>query len=63
MAIDPVCGMDVEPDKAAAKSTYGGKDYFFCAEMCKKKFDADPEKYLEKSESPKASFWTKLFPK
>ena len=55
--------MDVEPDKAAAKSTYGGKDYFFCAEMCKKKFDADPEKYLEKSESPKASFWTKLFPK
>lgn len=63
MAIDPVCGMDVEPDKAAAKSTYGGKDYYFCAEMCKKKFDADPDKYLGKSESPKASLWTKLFPK
>lgn len=63
MAIDPVCGMDVEPDKAAAKSIYGGKDYYFCAEMCKKKFDADPDKYLGKSESPKASLWTKLFPK
>ena len=66
MAIDPVCGMDVEPDKAAAKSTYGGKEYYFCAEMCKKKFDADPEKYLEKSpqtEKPKASIWSKMFPK
>ena len=63
MAIDPVCGMDVEPDKAAAKRTYGGKEYFFCAETCKKKFDQDPEKYLAKSEPPKASLWTKLFPK
>jgi len=63
MAIDPVCGMDVEPGEAAAKSDYDGKDYYFCAETCKKKFDQDPEKYLAKSEPPKASLWTKLFPK
>ena len=61
MAVDPVCSMDVEPDKAAAKSTYQGKDYYFCAEMCKEKFDRDPEKYLATSEPAKKSFWAKMF--
>lgn len=61
MAIDPVCGMDVEPDKAAAESTYEGKEYYFCAETCKKKFDEDPAKYLDKPEPAEKSFWAKLF--
>ena len=46
MAKDLVCGMDVDEKKAAAKSEYKGKTYYFCAMGCKKAFDADPEKYI-----------------
>jgi len=47
MAIDPVCKMKVHEEKAAGKSEYHGTTYYFCAAVCKKKFDADPEKYLK----------------
>lgn len=45
-AKDLVCGMDVEPEKAAATSVYQGQTYYFCALGCKKAFDADPAKYV-----------------
>ena len=45
MATDPVCKMVVEESKAAATATYQGKTYYFCAVGCKKKFEADPQKY------------------
>lgn len=48
MAKDPVCGMDVKKESAAGKSEYQGQTYYFCSEGCKKSFDADPQKYLEK---------------
>jgi YHS domain-containing protein len=47
MAIDPVCGMEVEEKTAVWKSEYQGKMYYFCAPGCKAAFDKDPEKYLE----------------
>ncbi|MEW6441685.1 MAG: YHS domain-containing protein [bacterium] len=50
-ATDPVCGMTVDTEKAAAaglKSTFGGTDYFFCSTGCKQKFDAQPERFLRK---------------
>ncbi len=47
-SVDPVCKMVVEESKAAAKSEYKGKKYYFCAPGCKKAFDKSPEKYLEK---------------
>lgn len=46
MAKDPVCGMDVSPEKAAATSAYQGTTYYFCAPGCKKTFDENPTKYL-----------------
>jgi membrane fusion protein, copper/silver efflux system len=49
---DPVCGMTVDEGKArAAKrvSEYQGKTYGFCSDGCKKRFDADPAKYLSKA--------------
>ena len=46
MERDVVCGMQVDPAKAAATSEYNGKTYYFCAKVCKTKFDADPAKYL-----------------
>lgn len=45
MAIDPVCGMEVEKATAAATSEYEGQIYYFCAPGCKQAFDKDPEKY------------------
>jgi YHS domain-containing protein len=44
-AIDSICKMEVDEKTAKWKSTFKGKDYYFCAPGCKKKFDSDPEKY------------------
>lgn len=46
MAIDPVCGMEVDEASAPARSEYGGKTYYFCAPGCKRAFDRDPEKFV-----------------
>jgi Cu+-exporting ATPase len=43
MAIDPVCGMEVEERTTQNKSTYLGQTYFFCSTDCKEEFDAEPE--------------------
>jgi YHS domain-containing protein len=47
MAIDPICKMEVEEDKAAATYEYKGKTYYFCAVGCKEKFAQDPERYIK----------------
>jgi Cu+-exporting ATPase len=46
MAYDPVCKMEVDPEKAAAKAEYEGETYYFCAPGCKTAFIKDPERYL-----------------
>ena len=46
-AIDPVCGMSVDPQHAAASFAYQGKTYYFCCTGCRTKFEADPAKYLQ----------------
>lgn len=48
MAIDPVCGMQVDEKEAAATYEYKGKTYYFCAPGCKEDFVRDPEKYLQR---------------
>lgn len=37
---DPVCGMTIESEKAAAHGTYDGQVVYFCAESCKRTFEA-----------------------
>jgi Cu+-exporting ATPase len=44
---DPVCGMEVSPDKAAGSSQYEGQTYYFCSPSCKKQFDADPQQFVK----------------
>ena len=54
-AVDPVCGMTVDPEAARVKglnSTYKGVDSFFCGKGCKLEFDEDPERYLDSSYVP-----------
>jgi YHS domain-containing protein len=46
VARDPVCGMDVDPKKAAAQSSYQGQMVYFCAVECKVTFDKDPARYV-----------------
>ena len=46
MEKDPVCGMSVDPKKAAAVSEYQGRTLYFCAPGCKRKFDANPASYV-----------------
>jgi Cu+-exporting ATPase len=45
MAIDPVCGMSVDPATAAAVRRHDGRNWFFCAEGCAEAFDDDPQHY------------------
>lgn len=45
MALDPVCGMEVDPGMAAGKSLYRGREVYFCNIKCKAIFDADPDVY------------------
>jgi len=62
MPIDPVCGMTVEEETAAATSEYKGATYCFCAPGCKTTFDEDPEKYLQLTKTGKdmpARTWVK----
>jgi len=45
MTKDPVCGMQVDENKAPATSSYQGKKYSFCGQECKTKFDREPQRY------------------
>lgn len=51
---DPVCGMTVDPNTAAAKTCHNGVPVYFCAEGCKKAFEANPDKFTAKK---RKSFW------
>lgn len=46
-AIDPVCGMSVDPATTPHKAEHGGETYYFCAASCRTKFVADPSRYLD----------------
>jgi P-type Cu+ transporter len=46
VAKDPVCGMSVDPAKAAGTVEHGGTAYYFCSRGCVERFTKDPEKYF-----------------
>jgi heavy metal translocating P-type ATPase len=45
-AQDPVCGMFVDPAKAARIVRQDGKNYYFCSARCGERFSAEPAKFL-----------------
>jgi Cu+-exporting ATPase len=45
-AVDPVCGMTVDPARAAGSVEYNGQTYYFCSPHCVQKFRANPAAYL-----------------
>lgn len=54
-AIDPVCGMTVDPATARRTSEYQGTTFYFCSPGCKQGCDADPSSYIGEAESEAAS--------
>jgi len=51
-AIDPVCGMTVDPHTTPHRHTHQGQTYYFCAAGCLRKFAADPTRYLGEKPAP-----------
>lgn len=49
MEKDPVCGMQVDPNRAAAKRDVQGRTYYFCSQGCAARFDQSPQQYLKTS--------------
>lgn len=45
---DPVCGMSVSTD-SKFRTEHEGTSYYFCSESCRKKFQADPARYVNPS--------------
>ena len=37
--------VDIDVDDKTPRTTFGGKDYFFCSDTCKKAFEKNPQKY------------------
>jgi Uncharacterized conserved protein len=44
--VDLVCKMEIDKTTAEFTSEYKGTTYYFCSASCKKKFDENPEKYI-----------------
>jgi YHS domain-containing protein len=50
---DPVCGMQIEPERAAGAVEFQGVAYYFCSESCRRQFEADPAKYVHADSAQK----------
>jgi len=48
--VDPVCGMPVEVEHAAAMKRYKGTIFYFCSDKCRAAFARNPRKYVKKEE-------------
>jgi Cu+-exporting ATPase len=51
-AIDPVCGMKVDPHAARHRAEHRGRTYYFCSAGCREKFLANPARYLSGDRPP-----------
>ncbi|MHA6332881.1 heavy metal translocating P-type ATPase [Qipengyuania sp. CAU 1752] len=48
LVVDPVCGMQVNPEATAHHAEHDGKAYHFCSARCRDKFIAEPVRWLSK---------------
>jgi Cu+-exporting ATPase len=46
MAIDPVCGMEVDERTTKDRAMHEGSTYYFCSKDCREEFEASPEDYV-----------------
>ena len=43
MALDPICGMQVEEREGAQSAEYAGETHYFCSSDCLERFDSQPD--------------------
>jgi YHS domain-containing protein len=53
--MDVVCGMMVDTDTAASRSTFDGTTYYFCTVECRDLFEANPARYTARGETADSS--------
>ena len=46
LAVDPVCGMEIDPATSAGSAEHRGQRYYFCSPSCRRRFEADPDKFV-----------------
>ena len=56
---DPVCGMLVELDSAAASTIFEGQEIYFCSDDCRREFEADPAHYYDRIERQEPAYTVK----
>lgn len=54
-AVDPVCGMTVDPLTTPNKAKHQNIEYYFCGASCRTKFVANPQRYLNPSAAARES--------
>jgi YHS domain-containing protein len=52
IAMDPVCGMQVDTENAKWTAEHDGQTYFFCSKGCMLEFNDDPGHFLDPAYSP-----------
>ena len=52
IAIDPVCGMEVETATSLLSYEHDGTTYWFCGKGCLLEFTDEPETYLDPDYQP-----------
>jgi Cu+-exporting ATPase len=52
IAIDPVCGMEVDISTSLLSFDFDGTTYWFCSKGCLLDFKEDPQKYLDPEYTP-----------
>lgn len=62
-AVDPVCGMSVNPETANITAEVEGKNYYFCAEGCRKAFVENPKKFVDPECARPKSWWGRYIAK
>ena len=50
-AVDPICGMTVDPGKAL-QASYAGVAFYFCGDNCVQKFKSNPSLYSKTEAQP-----------
>jgi len=51
-AVDPVCGMAVDPATTPHHAQHEDREYAFCSAGCRQKFIAQPQRYVQAQPSP-----------
>jgi P-type Cu+ transporter len=55
LVVDPVCGMQIDPARAAATLEWRGQNIHFCSSHCTSKFRNEPGRYPLVPDAPKST--------